>query len=127
MRVVIHSRRTAIILRGEALRTWKAMDQKNEHTERTTAVTLGEMRVIAVYQPVCNDGGAPVELYRREVEHKMTMCPRKTTLIKGRDHNSQVGGAPQRDGVSGKFGLRTATNEAGKDILQYGVKQTIRP
>ena len=90
--VVIHSRRTAIILRGEALRSWKAMDQKREHTERTTAVTVDEMRVIAVYQPVCNDSGVPVELYRRKVEHQMTMCPRKTTLGKDTHHNSQVGG-----------------------------------
>ena len=65
------------------------MDQKREHTERTTAVIVGEMRVIAVYQPVWNYSGAPVELYRREVVHQMTMCPRKTTLVKGGDHNSQ--------------------------------------
>ena len=50
--VVIHSRRKAIILTGEALRAWIAMDQKREHMERTTAVTVGEMRVIAVYQAV---------------------------------------------------------------------------
>ena len=47
--VVIHSRRMAIVLKREALRAWKAMDQKREHTERTTAVTVGEMRVVAVY------------------------------------------------------------------------------
>ena len=52
--VVIHSRRTAIILRGEALRVCKAMDQKREHKEQTTAVTMGEIRVTAVYQPVWN-------------------------------------------------------------------------
>ena len=52
--VVIYSRRTTIILRGKALRAWKAMDQKREHKERTTAVTVGEMRVTAVHQPVWN-------------------------------------------------------------------------
>ena len=52
--VVIHSRRTPIILRGDALRAWKAMDQKREHTERITAVTVGEMRVTAVHQPMWN-------------------------------------------------------------------------
>ena len=50
--VVIHSRRKTIIMTGEALRDWIAMDQKREHMERTIAVTGGEMRVIAVYQPV---------------------------------------------------------------------------
>ena len=39
-------------LRGEALRTWKAIDQKREPKERTATVTVGEMRVIAVYPPV---------------------------------------------------------------------------
>ena len=38
--VVIHSRRTAIILRGGARRAGKALDQKREHKERTTAVTV---------------------------------------------------------------------------------------
>ena len=92
--LVIHSRRTAFILRREALRALKAVDQKIEHTERATTVTAREMRVIAVYQQV--------ELYRWEVEHKMTMYPRKTILVKGGDHNSQVGGSTQRDGESGK-------------------------
>ena len=32
----------------------KAIDQKWEHTERTTAVTVVEMRVTALYQPVWN-------------------------------------------------------------------------
>ena len=90
------------------------MDQKREHTEQTTAVTLGEMRVIVVYQPVWNDGGAPVELYRREVEHQMTMFLRKTTLVKGGDHNSQVGGGTQRDGMNGRFGIRTVKRRLGK-------------
>ena len=49
----------------------------------------------------------------------MAMCPRKTTLVKGGDHNSQVGGGAQRDGVGGKFGLCTATNEAGEDLLHW--------
>ena len=40
--VVIHSRRTAIILRGGARRAGKALDQKREHKERTTAVTVGK-------------------------------------------------------------------------------------
>ena len=34
--VVIHSRRTAIILRGGARRAGKALDQKREHKEWTT-------------------------------------------------------------------------------------------
>ena len=37
---VIHSRRTAIILKGGAQRVGKALDQKREHKERTTAVTV---------------------------------------------------------------------------------------
>ena len=95
------------------------MDRKREHMERTTAVTMGEMRMIAVYQPVWYDGRAPVELYRREMERKMTMCLWKTTLVKGGDHDSQVGGGTQRDEVSRKFELCTATDEAGKDLLQW--------
>ena len=68
--VVIHSRRTAIILRGDALRAWKAMDQKREHTERTTAVTVRATTNV-------ERGGAPVGLHRREVEHQMPMCPKE--------------------------------------------------
>ena len=52
--VVIHSRRKAIILTGIALRAWKAMDQTREHMEQATAVTVSEMRQIAVSQPAWN-------------------------------------------------------------------------
>ena len=52
--LVIHSRRKAIILTGEVLRAWKAMDQKREDTKQKTVVTVGEMREIAVSQSMWN-------------------------------------------------------------------------
>ena len=72
-------------------------------------------------------GGAPVELYRREVEHQMAMCMSKTTLVKGGDHNSQVGGGVLKEieRLESSDFARPQTR-LGK-TSSNGVKRTIRP
>ena len=49
--VIIHSKHSAILLRGRALNEWLEGGQKKWMTKRTTAATVGEIRLVSAYQP----------------------------------------------------------------------------
>jgi len=53
--VVVHAKKSAMVLRGEALEVWVRDGQKRWFDERVTAVVLGGLRLVAVYQLVCGD------------------------------------------------------------------------
>jgi hypothetical protein len=73
---IIHSRKAAVVLRGKWLDRWISDKQKMAFTERTATVVIGDVRLVAVYQPVW-DGGERVEIYREEVERQVALSPEK--------------------------------------------------
>ena len=115
---LIHSRRTGVILRGKALRRWIEDKERRRHTERTTSVIIGNMRLVAVYQPVWSNGREAVEQYRTEVESQIASSPANEVLVVGGDHNAHVGSGSERHRVCGRYGIGN-TNQAGEDLLNW--------
>ena len=61
--VVIHSRRTAIILTSEWREAWEQQGMRREWGERTTAVKVGDLRLVACYQPTTTASPEEIEAY----------------------------------------------------------------
>ena len=53
---VVHSERTAVVLRGKMMEMWRAERQRRSFSERTTTVVIGKLQCIAVYQPLWSEG-----------------------------------------------------------------------
>jgi exonuclease III len=114
---VIHGRKTGIILRGRALKRWMEEGQNQWFEERATTVTIGEFRLVAVYQPLWEQADRREE-YRHQVENQVNLSGRDEVLVIGGDHNAHVGGDSARPQVAGKWGLRN-TRAAGEDLLNW--------
>jgi exonuclease III len=122
---IIHSTKTAIFLRGNALKRWIEGNQKMHHSERTTTVCFDDIRLVSVYQPLWSNGREGIEQYRHEVEQQVAFSPPRELMVIGGDHNAQIGKGSQRDGIAGRFGLNTRTNEAGEDLLNWCESQAM--
>ena len=114
---VIHSRKSAVLLRGRALRTWVNEGQQKWFGERVTAVVFGGMRLVSVYQPVWGTDEEGFERYRRELESQVAIGGSERLVIGG-DFNANVGMNEQRAGVCGKYGIGRM-NEAGRDLIEW--------
>ena len=120
---VIHSEKTAVVLRGEEMRRWREERQRRRFSERSTTVKIGNMKIMAVYQPLWSNGREGVERYREEIEEELAGSSREEVLIIGGDHNAQIGRGEEMEGVKGKYGLHTPTNEAGHHLLEWCQEQ----
>ena len=116
---IIHSLKTGIILWGSALDQWIRGNQKMEFRERALLIQIDKMCIISVYQPLKTHGEDTIDVYRKDVEDLLVKIPSDCLMIMGGDHNAHVGKASERDGVSGKYGLETPTNEQGRDLLDW--------
>ena len=83
-----------------------------------TAITVEEFRLVAVYQPVWQQGATSVEEYLHQVENQVSVSGRDEVMVIGGDHNAHVGGDAEWPQLAGRWGLRT-TNEAGRDLLEW--------
>ena len=119
MIALVHSHKTGIVLRGSLLQCWIDGQERQHHSERTTTVILRNIRVVAVYQPLWSNGKDQVDIYRHEIERQLALSPQTEVLVIGGDHNAQIGDNTERPGVSGNYGLKTQTNEAGDDLLGW--------
>ena len=116
---IIHSRKSAILLRGRWLERWMMDRQRKDFSERTTTVVIGEVRLVAVYQPLWGNGNDARDDYRHALECQVARSPENEILVIGGDHNAQIGRGERRGGTSGGFGLQTQTNRAGEDLLSW--------
>ena len=62
--VIIHSKHSAILLRGRNLNEWLEGGQKKWMTKRATAAKVGEIRLVSVYQPHSGHNTEEIEEYR---------------------------------------------------------------
>ena len=102
---VINSEKTAVVLRGEEMRRWREERQRRRYSERSTTVKIGNMKIMAVYQPLWSNGREGVERYREEIEEELAGSSREEVLILSGDHNSQIGRGKEMEGIKGKYGL----------------------
>ena len=124
--VVVHSMRSGVILRGEALKEWIAGKQQKSFAERVTTTQIGDICLVSVYQHLWSNGVKGIEKVRKDLENEIARTPKGVTLIIGGDFNSHVGRQSQRDGVCGKYGLSTRTGEAGSSLLDWCEENSIQ-
>ena len=119
--IIIHGKRAAIMLSREWAIRWQREGEIKECGDRVVSVRIGDLVLVAVYQPLWKYGNMQIEQYRQELEEKLQRTRRDDVIIIGGDHNSSVGpgeGENWQPGICGKYGLGT-TNEAGKDLLNW--------
>ena len=116
----IHSKKAAAILRGAALTKWCEEKKRRIHGTRTTSIKIGNYNFISVYQSVWRrNNPEEMDSYRSEVERDIMTSLEKEKIIIGGDHSSHIGRGPEREGIRGRFGFSTGTNEAREDLLNW--------
>ncbi|KAI8519282.1 hypothetical protein Bbelb_025390 [Branchiostoma belcheri] len=114
---LIHSKKSGVLLRGEALQKWKNEGMKKWYGDRVTAVVLGGLRVMSAYQPVWGTNEESMIEYRRDLERQVAFGGSERLIIGG-DFNANVGRGSGREGVCGKYGVGKM-NEAGRDLINW--------
>ena len=100
---------------------WQKEGEIKEWGDRVVSVRIGDLVLMAAYQPLWKYGNIQLEQYRQELEEKPQRTRKDDIIVIGGDHNSSVGpreGENWQPGVCGNYGLGT-TNEAGKDLLNW--------
>ena len=115
--VMIHGKKSGIVLRGNAMEKWVDEGQKKWMNERVTAVVLGGMRIVSAYQPIWGTDERGMSEYRNDLENQLAMSGRERLIIGG-DFNANVGRGNERRGVCGKYGVGRM-NEAGRDLIDW--------
>ena len=82
--VVIHAKKSGIVLRGWALQRWREEGQKRWFGERVVAVEVGGMHLVAAYQPIWGLEEEDMERYRRDRESQVAIG-RNARLVIGGD------------------------------------------
>ena len=114
---LVHGRKAGVLLRGTALLRWIEEGQHKWIYERVTAVSVGGVRLVAVYQPVWMTDEVGLERCRRDLESQLSMCRNERLLIGG-DWNANVERGSARNGVCGDFGVGRM-NDAGRDLIEW--------
>ena len=115
--VLIHGKRSGVMLRGIAMEIWVEEGQRKWLNERVSAVVLGGMRVVSAYQPVWGTDEEGMNDYRIALENQIAMSERERLVIGG-DFNANVGRGNARRGICGKYGVGRM-NEAGRDLIDW--------
>ena len=115
--VIVHSQKAAVVLRGEAVERWIEEGQKCWRGKRMVAVSLGGMRVVAVYQPVWGTFVEEREELRLEMEEQLEGARGERVIIGG-DFNANWGKDRARAGVCGKYGVGRGS-EAGRELVDW--------
>ena len=115
--VVVHGRRSGVLLRGGALEAWINEGQRKWVSERVTAVVFAGMRVVSAYQPLWGSDEEGMREYRRALEIQIAAggCER---LVIGGDFNTDVGRGNARRGVCGKHWVGRM-KKAGRDLIEW--------
>ena len=114
---IVHSKRVAVVMRGEALRLWRDEGQQKWMEERVVAVVFGGLRVVSAYQPIWGTGEDEFERYRRDLGRQVAYGG-ENRLIIGGDFNMNVGKGNAREGVCGRYGIGRM-NEQGRDFVEW--------
>ena len=114
--VIIHSKHSAILLRGRNLNEWLEGGQKKWMTKRTTAAKVGEIRLVSVYQPHSGHNAEEIEEYRGEIEEQIERSGPEEVLVVGETTTLML--EEERGTVRGRHGIGR-TNEAGEELTNW--------
>ena len=114
---IVHSKRVAVVMSGEALRLWRDEGQQKWLEERVVAVVFGGLRVVSAYQPIWGMCEDEFERYRRDLGRQVAYGG-ENRLVIGGDFNMSVGKGNAREGVCGRYGIGRM-NEQGRDFVEW--------
>ena len=104
---ITYTKKAAILLRGELLKSWCEGGQMTRRGERTISVRIEKLVLVSTYLPVFKGNNAQeVEGAREEIKEQSKWAGREDVLLIGGDFNAHVGGGEEQPGVCGRFGLR---------------------
>ena len=106
-RVMVHGKRSAVVLRNSWAEAWKQQGSHKWIAERVAMVTVNQLKLVAVYQPVSpNEFG--IEDYRRSLEKAIACRKKDEMLVICGDHKAQVRQIDRRDRARtiGGFGFQ---------------------
>ena len=78
---LIHSEKAGILLQGSALQQWIDGGQRKSFGKRTVSVEIDVIKLIAVYQPLWDNGALGIDTYRKELEDELARTPKAKTLV----------------------------------------------
>ena len=81
--VLVHGKRSGVLLLGAWATRWREEGNIRKCGNRCTMVEVGEMRMIAVYQPLWNEDKLEFGAYREETNEAILGCGRNKKLIVG--------------------------------------------
>ena len=117
--VIIHSKKAGILLRGSLLDGWKKEGQKKKVAERSVSVRACGLALTATYLPVyVGTNEDEIENTKEVLAEHVRWAKYEDVVIVGGDYNAHVGSDEEKQGVCGKFGLRTS-NEKGRQLIQW--------
>ena len=88
--VLIYEKRAGIILKNHWAREWKKQGSQKWLAERVAMVTVNNVKLIAVYQPV-SPNDIEIDEYRKQLETAISCRKKEEMLLIGGDHNAQIG------------------------------------
>ena len=123
---MVHGKKAAVVLKHQWAAAWKAKGSQKWLAERVAMVTVNNMKLIAVYQPVSpNEEG--IDDYRKTLETAIACKKKEEMLLIGGDHNAQIGRQDNTGGEAtiGKFGLPHCST-AGEEIVEWAQLNNLR-
>ena len=96
------------MIRREWAIRWQREGEIKERGDRVVSVRIGDLVLMAAYQPLWKYGNMQMEQYRQVLEEKLQRTRRDDVIIIGGDHISSVRtreGENWQPGVCGNYGL----------------------
>ena len=116
---IVFTNKAAILLRGDLLEAWCQEGQMIKYKERSIAVKMKNIVLIATYLPVYRGNNEEeVEAAKEDIKILSQWATKDDILIIGGDFNVHVGGGEERPNVCGKFGIGN-TNHQGQMLLDW--------
>ena len=116
---ITHTKKAAILLRGNLLKSWCENGQKTKISERTISVKTAGYSLTSTYLPVWDGRNEEqIDQAKEDLKDHIQWSKKDEILIVGGDFNAHIGSNEDRDGVCGIFGIRT-TNRQGRDLLSF--------
>ena len=110
---ITHTKKAAILLRGNLLKSWCENGQKTKISERTISVKTAGYSLTSTYLPVWDGRNEEqIDQAKEDLKDHIQWSKKDEILIVGGDFNAHIGSNEERDGVWGIFGIRK-TNRQG--------------
>ena len=110
---VRHTKRAAVLLRGQLLKSWCEEGQRSKEHDRIITVKAQGLTLTSVYLPVYHGGNdIEIEEEKQKLKEHIDDARSEYIVIVGGDFNAHVGADEDRPGTCGKYGQ-------GSELLEW--------